>query len=62
MGEAVEFTHVAVPKVESCALLIVALAGSDTDQVTFIRFDAVVEHPDETPPQARKLWLFPVAA
>ena len=47
--------QVPVPKVESCALLMVTFTGSDTDQVTFIRFDVTAAHPaGRSPPNATK--------
>ena len=50
-----EFMQVAVPNVESCALLMVTLTGSETDQVTSMRFDPVAAHPGvRLPPHARK--------
>ncbi|MGH9555465.1 MAG: hypothetical protein ACRD2Y_06535 [Terriglobales bacterium] len=40
-GLVVEPRHETVPKVSSCALLTMALTGSETDQVTRVRFEAV---------------------
>lgn len=52
--------QVAVPKVESCVLLMVTLTGSDTDQVTSVRFDCKALHPAvRLPPHARKRCEFP---
>ena len=46
--------QVAVPKVESFRLLMLAVAGSETDQVTLVRVVAVVEQPAGTMPAALK--------
>ena len=51
----VEAMQVAVPKVESGALLMVTFTASDTDQVTFERFDVTAAHPEgRSPPNATK--------
>lgn len=60
IGVGVEWTQVVVPKVESGALLIVTFVESETDHVTFKRFDAVAPQPGlRLLPHARKLCEFP---
>ena len=50
----------AVPKVESGALLMVTFTAPDTDQVTFERFDVTAAHPEgRSPPNATKRCEFP---
>ncbi|PYP90411.1 MAG: hypothetical protein DMG65_11905 [Candidatus Angelobacter sp. Gp1-AA117] len=46
--------QVAVPKVESFRLLMLAVAGSETDHVTLVRLDWLVEQPVGTMPKALK--------
>ena len=59
-GPAVALMHVAVPKVLSGLLLIETSVGSDTDQVTLLRFDAAALQPPGMPElKARNASEFP---